>query len=292
MIRRPRELVNCPVVLGPVGTKAARERIKAQTHYGAAVPPTKNIKFSAYSEDEVKEKLEQLFGCKCAYCEGDYAATGPVDVEHYRPKGGVMFEGELRFPGYWWLASTWTNLLPSCTDCNRGRWHKTGNGEHKHGKENLFPLADGAMPATNAAAALLEHPLLLDPAVDEPSGHFSFLVEETPGGKRESIAKPHLLADASEDARGDASINTYALNRPRLARSRLRRVMELEAALAEIEDRLIEAKTEPQKKDHHLAKARTKVRTVTRMYLHWSCPYAAACRAFYRNWREGLQTLT
>src|SRR3954464_1089354 len=113
MIRRSRNLVNAPNVLADVGSAAAAERGAADKYYNAEPPPTVSMTFSVYGEDEVKDRLNELFGYKCAYCETDFGPAMPVDVEHYRPKGRVVGPaGNLLFPGYWWLASTWSNLLP------------------------------------------------------------------------------------------------------------------------------------------------------------------------------------
>ena len=70
-----------------------------------------------------------FFG-KCAYCESLITNNQPGDVDHYRPKGRVMDAnnkpvmittalGENPHPGYYWLAYQFSNLLPSCIDCNR-----------------------------------------------------------------------------------------------------------------------------------------------------------------------------
>ena len=65
--------------------------------------------FAAYKADDVREALTRLFRGKCAYCESRYAVTQPMDVEHWRPKGGVEEEdvdGKTRLgPGYPWLAA-------------------------------------------------------------------------------------------------------------------------------------------------------------------------------------------
>jgi len=58
--------------------------------------------------------LKDLYNNKCAYCEK--LCYNP-EVEHFRPKGRVI--GPKPNPhGYYWLCYEWTNLLPSCHDCN------------------------------------------------------------------------------------------------------------------------------------------------------------------------------
>ncbi|MDH0863494.1 hypothetical protein [Mitsuaria sp. GD03876] len=109
--------------------------------------------------------LMSLTGNHCAYCE-TLISSSPPELEHFRPKARVADakarkEGEVH-PGYWWLAYTWTNMLPACIDCNRQRRH----GEEKElaGKGDRFPLADERHRAWAPEDDLRsEHPLLLDP---------------------------------------------------------------------------------------------------------------------------------
>jgi hypothetical protein len=70
----------------------------------------------------VKQQLAVLFHNKCAYCESNYAAVITGDVEHYRPKGRIKASDKKAiWPGYYWLALTWENLLTSCKICNEKR---------------------------------------------------------------------------------------------------------------------------------------------------------------------------
>jgi hypothetical protein len=58
--------------------------------------------------------LKGLYKNKCAYCE---KLCYYPRVEHFRPKGRVR--GNQPLPhGYYWLCYEWTNLLPSCHECN------------------------------------------------------------------------------------------------------------------------------------------------------------------------------
>ena len=43
--------------------------------------------FTSYATFDVNSTLRRLFNYKCAYCEGPL--TGDMDIEHFRPKGGV-----------------------------------------------------------------------------------------------------------------------------------------------------------------------------------------------------------
>ena len=123
-----------------------------------------------YKDVEVKKALEKLFHNKCAYCEGQSTSQGPWDVEHYRPKGRVKENSN--HPGYYWLAYTWDNLLPSCTFCNQRRidqatWDDPVTGPAA-GKLDQYPLLDEQDRAMDPDADLdKEKPLLLNPCVDQ-----------------------------------------------------------------------------------------------------------------------------
>lgn len=145
--------------------RKAIESVQAQYKPGAAVA----IKDELYKR--AMPFLLRLFNDKCAYCEAVISSTQPGDVEHYRPKGRIKeidgkivkitVDGQLiDHPGYWWLSYEWTNLLPSCIDCNRRRRH--GEDETPAGKAELFPIAGtravGPMDRLSAEEALLLNP--------------------------------------------------------------------------------------------------------------------------------------
>jgi len=129
--------------------------------------------------------LLPLFHYKCAYCESFISSTQPGDVEHYRPKGRIKDsegkvvrircgDADIEHPGYWWLCYEWTNLLPSCIDCNRRRRH--GDEDAVAGKADWFPIA--GTRATNPNDSLEnEQALLLDPTDDafDPHQEFEFM---------------------------------------------------------------------------------------------------------------------
>jgi hypothetical protein len=153
-----------------------------------------------------------------------------MDVEHFRPKGGVEAIGANGKPfldkGYPWLAARWANLLPSCIDCNRSRTQldKLTGVEEKLGKANQFPVSGPRMlpPTPGSPTQPAEDvALILDPTVDEPSEHL------------------HFRADGivtSESEKGRQSIRVYALNRAELVFERLGLAQLIEQRL-----RLIEA---------------------------------------------------
>ncbi|MGO7919447.1 hypothetical protein ACC755_09800 [Rhizobium ruizarguesonis] len=198
MRRVDRDAAPGPASLLTPGRTGQTELDRAITHHG----PPRNpgvFTFRAYKGDDVRHALENLFYGKCAYCESRYDVSGPVDIEHYRPKGKV--DGAKGHPGYWWLAAEWTNLLPSCLDCNRRRYQPTpdsffslsgaleasrGSGfiPLATGKESCFPIAATGVrvttrpePAQAAAALEAEHALLLNPCSDKPDEHLVFFID-------------------------------------------------------------------------------------------------------------------
>jgi len=148
--------------------------------------------FRAYRTPELVRILEQLFFKKCAYCEGNYAATGYVEVEHYRPKSL-----------YYWLAADWCNLLPSCKRCNNGKLSK-------------FPLLDPRKQARRRGDEKRETPLLLDPCdparTRRPERHLTFSLEDGTIQAVEMRGQPSAI--------GMASIEVYRLARPDLSQLR------------------------------------------------------------------------
>jgi len=117
----------------------------------------KGIKRDCYKKSE--PKLRELYLEKCAYCETEYLTTSDTWVEHYRPESK-----------YYWLAYEWSNLLPTCTKCNR----------HKKAE---FPLLDESrrvsIPSIHDVRAdksplIDERPYILHPEIDNPSDIFEF----------------------------------------------------------------------------------------------------------------------
>ena len=195
------------------------------------------LKFEVYKEREIKIALHAMFHGKCAYCESRYYATTPMDVEHYRPKKEVeKWKDQPKQRGYFWLGASWTNLLPSCVDCNRRREHfdiEEGQDGPVLGKRAIFPLLDPALRWGGPDDDHNEGPLLINPCDDgeEPEAWFRFDVDG--------------FVDAAEDIddetrkRVEASIEIYGLNRPGLVEERLAVIRLLQHKIALI-DRVVE----------------------------------------------------
>ena len=151
------------------------------------------LKFDTKHWSQLKLHLFELFGGKCAYCEGRARHVSSGDVEHFRPKRGV--HGEPNHPGYYWLAYDVNNLLPACERCNRAG-----------AKMNQFPVEAGTR-AHISSDVVNERPLLLHPYEDDPFEHLLFLptgqVEGLTEKGRQSVVIYRLGRDELREARHD-----------------------------------------------------------------------------------------
>ena len=125
-----------------------------------------DFKQGIYGHQTVKKALKLSQYQKCCYCEGQFAAYAPGDIEHYRPKGAVRQDNcsERLKPGYFWLAYSWKNLYWSCEYCNRSH------------KKDFFPLRNPDHRARSHNDNLEDEiPLILDPGgVNNPREHIKF----------------------------------------------------------------------------------------------------------------------
>jgi uncharacterized protein (TIGR02646 family) len=183
----------------------------------------KECEFKAYKAKDVVAALRAMFHKKCAYCEFNYAAGGPEDVEHFRPKGAVVVGGNMSKPGYYWLAATWTNLLPSCIDCNRKRTKEFADGATGiSGKANIFPVANEKARWRSHTAPNKEAPLLLNPCDDDPAKHLEFIAN--------GLVRP-VITNGRPSAKAQVSIEVYGLLRGDLVEQRRIKETRVRAAL-------------------------------------------------------------
>jgi len=158
-----------------------------------------------YGHSTVKVALKRAQNNKCAFCENDFSGNASGDVEHFRPKGfSQQASGSAKmYPGYYWLAYSWANLLYSCEHCNRRI------------KRNLFPLKNPGHRARHSRDDLsTERPMLIDPSgPDDPRDHIGFRYN-----------KPYGKTD-----RGLATIHAMALDRTELDNPRLDRIKYVKA---------------------------------------------------------------
>ena len=161
-----------------------------------------------YGHNTVRAVLRKAQHGKCCFCEGkQFGPFAAADVEHYRPKGAVRQNEQLKkvLPGYFWLAYSWDNLYLSCQFCNRSN------------KKSLFPLKDPTKRASSHADNLAEEePLIIDPGgLDDPREHIGFHKEVAIG-----------LTEV-----GRNTIQYIGLNRPALEDARLTRLAQLDLLL-------------------------------------------------------------
>lgn len=215
------------LAIGTAEVIAMDQAVAAAPATAGHPPDTFRFDNAIYGHKSVKDALWAAQRDKCAYCEGSFRAFCYGDIEHYRPKAYSQQSkaGKKTYPGYYWLAYRWENLLVSCEFCNRAR------------KKNLFPLQDPAKRAKNDAGLAHEQSLLLDPAGPvNPRDHIRF-------------------RDAAPEARtdiGKASIEAYYLDRPHLTAERLKHLREVITTKRIID--LAVSKKEPDPKLDQLAR--------------------------------------
>ena len=233
----------------------AQERAAAIAYFTAENrAPGKAFKFRAYRGVEVIPALRDAFDYVCAYCE---SRTATVEVEHFRPKNAVRTAAGTLHTGYYWLAATWENLLPSCHECNQNLCiYGPGEKPSKSGKGTWFPLEDEAARATREGEETRERPLLLHPYFDEPSEHLEFLDSGFVRARRDAEGKP--------SRRGEETIRILGLNRFGLPQARRLQFIRVQGALED----LLDAQCEWQKKqDEASAEAHRKCLEILEQFL-------------------------
>lgn len=287
-VTRPAEI---PPTL--TGAAAANQLTDADLYYGTWVPGRPSFgQFTAYSGNDVVDALRKMFHGKCAYCERAIE-KGTREVEHYRPKGGV---NDPAHPGYWWLAFSWTNLLPTCGPCNKGlKQHlvtvdmtvqdveelQAQPASHLMGKANQFPVG-GIRLAAKSEDHAIEQPWLLDPTRCEPGNHLRWS-----HASDFSILVPH--ADTGvPSVEGEETIRCLALNRSGLVEARTKQLNILRAQRVRIMEGLEKSRTLPEgSRDIVL---QTILESVEDMRLHCSpkMEFSAMATAFVTAFREEL----
>jgi len=205
--------------------KAAKERVDVFAFFDGRKRAAKYPgEFKAYKGPDVVETLNRIFYQKCAYCESPYKATQPVDVEHYRPKNAVLDEEtrKIKYPGYPWLAFEWSNLLPSCIDCNRQREQEIKDGSRVLGKANRFPLTSEKLRATRPGAEKKEKPLLLNPCRDKVQNYFIY--------DENGFVAPRPKSGLAYQ-RANATIDVCGLHRKNLVDSRAAHLRKIEGII-------------------------------------------------------------
>ena len=118
MIRLDRGRVPAPGVLSSARAQEWMHELRQAFAEGEL--PRRSKGRRQWARPEVREALLALGHGKCAYCETPVAASGAMELEHFRPKRRVtQANGRVHPMHYAWLELDWDNLLPSCRDCNR-----------------------------------------------------------------------------------------------------------------------------------------------------------------------------
>jgi len=167
---------DAPAVLGNLGPGWVQQHCDAFDAHEAEYLSGElklTIRDHVYGHTDVRNALAAAQHGKCCYCEVEiehpYMAR---HVEHWRPKGAVkQGMGEpLQYPGYYWLAYDWDNLLLSCGVCNSGY------------KSTVFPLADDNGRARNHHEDVgVEEPQLLKPDREDPEPHILWIDDQPRG---------------------------------------------------------------------------------------------------------------
>ncbi len=175
----------------------------------------KNVSSNCYKES--RAKLEEQFNGKCAYCETKYLATSDTWIEHYRPKSD-----------YYWLAYEWSNLLPTCTKCNRSKSNKFPLINEANKVKNP-PVSDGKLDTSKCRAdsqpLINEAPFVLHSKIDNPKNYFDFQLDENFTGIE--IVGTDNVVHPKYKGRGDATIEICKLNRRHLKIARYKVVNEI-----------------------------------------------------------------
>lgn len=281
-----RNSVAAPPSLTDIHGAGMRELARVRLHY--LQPDAGSYDFKAYKGDDVVAALRDLFKKKCAYCESNFEAVSPMDIEHYRPKGGVKGDGVHR--GYWWLAAAWDNLLASCPECNRERYQHVGmDGMTQRDLDAVRRILSGkkdAFPITGVRACLesddhaLEDPLLIDPTRRDPGLHLvweELMYADQPSAL--SIVSPQG-GGGIPDPYGDESIAIYGLNRRGLVERRTALMLVLKTEAARLENLMLATAALP---DAYLAQFLPIIDEAFRNFRSFAaedCEYSACARAF------------
>lgn len=236
MIFVDRSKVKVPDILVD-STKKGKKETEKNIHFADKKQYGK-MKFTTYSEPEVKEALIELFKCKCAYCESKFLHVYSGDVEHFRPKGEIEEATQSKVPGYYWLAADWSNLLLSCRNCNQKLKHHIFGKLQKEtmGKMNQFPLDNGFEHIqshklySTTISVEEENRLLINPCIENPEDYFIY--------DSEGVIKPKI-ASGKEFRMAEKSISVYVLQRMPLVQARKKIYIEISAQM----QRVLEAVT-------------------------------------------------
>lgn len=229
---------------------------KAKIDLGKKKVPFKS---SIYGHRLLKAKLVDLQHGKCAFCESKVKKIGYGDVEHFRPKAAYQRStGDgLSYPGYYWLAYEWANLLFSCQLCNQAF------------KKNLFPLIDENTRSLDRNVGVDNELILLVHPVDDNPEEFIEFEFEVPIG-------------IDDQDRGKGTIELLGLDRLELNEAR-KEVLDTFIGLLKIIEMYPD---DPGMKEYH-DRAKNYIRTKIYEKMSSSSEYSSMFKSFYKKHLEG-----
>jgi len=269
---------------------AEDERANARRYYRHLRSGGRSFQFEVYRDRGIRDLLNDLFHFKCAYCESSYRAVHPVAIDHFRPKG-MIIDGEIHIRrGYWWLAAEWSNLLPTCIDCNSPRKVINENGILElTGKGNQFPIANRTRRAPHEGDEKHEKSFLLNPSNCRiiPSDHIEFIFKNN----YDPFVQP-VLKRGRESTIGRESIRVYGLNRRLLVDARRDTAKRIAAQLRS----LLRTRTELKKHATRTRKAEfdiemEELRNLTMAPAQYSAMAKALVRMELRTWKGSTKAL-
>ena len=235
-----------------------------------------------------------MFHGKCAYCEKQIE-KGSAEVEHYRPKGPIPNSGH---PGYWWLASKWSNLLPTCPGCNKGLKHHLVTADMTvaeveamqfarprtlMGKASQFPVGAPRISA-KSDDHFAEKPYLIDPTRTDPSPELAWRHHAD-----------YSVVEAAPEANGHSklgleTIRCVALNRLDLVQSRtavLNRLKMIRTRIMQDLENNVLPTTSPELAALHLQAAKHRVDDM-KENCRPNQPFSAMARAYVQAFEKEL----
>jgi uncharacterized protein (TIGR02646 family) len=191
-------------------SKPPAELITCAQKYESQLIENKTINEKCYKK--AGKHLEKLYNKKCAYCEQKYLASSDTWVEHYRPKSKE---------NYYWLAYEWSNLIPTCTKCNRSK-NKRFPLINDSDKITEPPIIRGKLDAMRCRAdheyLFNEKPFVLHPEIDNPSYYLDFELDNDKKGVK--------ISGKDIEGRGTKTIEVCDLNREDLKLDRQEKVID------------------------------------------------------------------
>ena len=192
------ERTTAPAVL--VGPRAEKAYQDAEEFFRADTRAARQRQFpfeqaGLLDHQEVAASLREMTSARCAFCGiVEWEKPFGLGTHHFRPpQEAVAHDGATSRRHYWWLAYQWENLYLACADCRTAQGAK-------------FPTERSRVRVgTKDGLAEKEEPLLLDPCHDDPERYFIYL------DSGEVV---------SNSQRGEATIETFDLNRPFLVQAR------------------------------------------------------------------------